>query len=108
LQAGANVQLMSSINPQAPTLGTGAVSQLARCPPLILLLGFASNATASESTSPSTPLVEALLRYTFTDQLTGFASDIKRNIARKKIAGRLAKHLQTVRQRLRNSTRALS
>jgi hypothetical protein len=26
-------------------------------------LGFASNATASESTSPSTPLVEGLLRY---------------------------------------------
>lgn len=43
------------------------------------------------------------INHTFTDEVTGFASDIKRSVARKEIAGRLAKHLETVRGKLRSS-----
>jgi len=43
------------------------------------------------------------INHTFTDQVTGFPSDLKRNVARKQIAERLAKHLETVREGLGNA-----
>lgn|GEM_PF-2184154 len=41
------------------------------------------------------------INHTFTDQVTGFASDLKRSVARKEIASRLARHLETVREKLK-------
>lgn len=41
------------------------------------------------------------INFTFTDQVLGFGSGIKRSVARKAIAERLAKHLETVRRKLK-------
>ncbi len=41
------------------------------------------------------------INHTFTDEVLGFASGMKRSVARKEIAARLAKHLETVRGKVK-------
>jgi hypothetical protein len=45
------------------------------------------------------------VNHTFTDEVTGFPADLKRAIARKEIAARIAKHLETVRARVQQRKR---